>query len=135
VVAVLALAGWWAVSSLGGTGDPGDSGSGSSATAPPSSADAPPAPSSDQLRSGDWLLESYRLDNTADGLVVSGTVRNRGTATASANLTVWVYLDGTSLGSVSGEVSDVAAGAAVPVTLRGDAIWKPGQKVVLLEAS
>lgn len=135
VVALLALVGWWAVTSLGGTGAPGEGDSGSSTTGPPSSGDAPPAPSSDQLRSGDWLLESYRLDNTADGLVVSGTVRNRGTSTASANLTVWVYVDGTSLGSVSGEVSDVAAGAAVPVTLRGDAIWKPGQKVVLLEAS
>jgi hypothetical protein len=85
--------------------------------------------------SGDWLLESYRLDNTAEGLVVSGTVRNRGGATASADLVVWVYVDGTSLGSVTGTVSDVPAGAAVPVTMRGDAIWRPGQKVVLLEAT
>jgi hypothetical protein len=118
---------------LGGGTDPDGSGSGTSGTS--QGGDAPPAPSSDQLRSGDWLLESYRLDNTAEGLVVSGTVRNRGDATASADLRVWVYLDGQSLGSVSGTVSDVPAGSAVPVTLRGDAVWQPGQKVVLLEAT
>jgi len=67
--------------------------------------------------------------------VVSGTVRNRGTSTASADLTVWVYVGQESLGSVSTTVTDVAAGEAVPVTMRGDAVWKPGQKVVLLQAS
>jgi hypothetical protein len=81
------------------------------------------------------LLETYRLDNTDTGLVVSGTVRNRGEATASADLTTWVYLGSESLGSVATTVSDVPAGGAVPVTMTGDAIWKQGQKVVLLQAS
>ncbi len=86
------------------------------------------------MRSGDWLLETYRYDNTGDKLVVSGTVRNRGTTTGSADLTTWIYQDGESLGSVSTTVTDVPAGAAVPVTMTGDAIWVDGPKVVLLEA-
>jgi hypothetical protein len=131
-IAALVVAGWFLLTTLGsGEGEtpeqPGTS-------QPGSAGDAPPAPGSDQLRSGDWLLESYRLDNTDGGLVVSGTVRNRGAATSSADLTVWVYLGSESLGSVATTVTDVPAGAAVPVTMRGDAVWKPGQKVVLLEA-
>ena len=113
----------------------GGSGSGSSTGAPPSAADAPPAPSADQLKDGDWLLATYRFDNTADGLVVSGTVRNTGSATASANLTTWVYLGEESLGSVATTVTDVPAGETVTVTMTGDAVWKKGQKVVLLQAS
>jgi hypothetical protein len=129
---VLLVAGWFVVQALGG--DNTTAGSGSSSGAPPSAADAPPAPAKDQLTDGDWLLETYRLDNTDDGLVISGTVRNRGTTTGSADLTTWFYEGGESLGSVSTTVSDVPAGAAVPVTMTGDAIWRPGQQVVLLEA-
>ena len=83
LVAVLAglallVGGWFLVQSLAGaaTRPTAGSGSGSSTGAPPSAADAPPAPSDDQLKDGDWLLETYRLDNTDSGLVVSGTVRN-----------------------------------------------------------
>ena len=108
---------------------------GTSTGAPPSAADAPPAPAKDQLTDGDWLLETYRFDNTADGLVVSGTVRNRGSAPASADLTTWVYLGKESLGSVATKVADVPAGGSVPVTMKGDAVWKKGKKVVLLQAS
>ncbi len=140
LVAVLAglallVAGWFLVQSLGGSDSDGGSGSGSSTGAPPSAADAPPAPSDDQLRDGDWLLETYRLDNTDSGLVVSGTVRNTGDAAASADLTTWVYLGSESLGSVATTLTDVPAGASVPVTMTGDGVWKPGQKVVLLQAS
>jgi hypothetical protein len=132
---VLLVGGWFVVRALGG--DPSGSGSGSSTStdAPPSAADAPPAPASDQLKDGDWLLATYRLDNTAEGLVVSGTVRNTGSTTASANLTTWVYLGDESLGSVSTTLTDVPAGGSVPVTMTGDAVWKKGQKVVLLQAS
>ena len=55
--------------------------------------------------------------------------------TASADLTTWVYLGGESLGSVSTTVTDVPAGETVRVTMKGDAVWKKGQKVVLLQAS
>jgi hypothetical protein len=96
---------------------------------------APAAPASDQLRSGDWLLESYRLDNNEAGLVVSATVRNTGEASASADLVVWVYADSDPLGSVATTVTDVGGGVAVPVTMRGDAVWRAGPKTVLLEAS
>jgi tRNA A-37 threonylcarbamoyl transferase component Bud32 len=102
---------------------------------PPSASEAPAAPASDQLRSGDWLLESYRLDNSGGGLTVRGTVRNSGAEQGSTDLTVWIYAGGESLGSVSGSVADVPAGETAPVTLTGDAVWAPGDKVVLLEAS
>jgi hypothetical protein len=130
---VLIVGGWFVVQALGGDSTSG--GSGSSTGTPPSAADAPPAPASDQLKDGDWLLATYRFDNTADGLVVSGTVRNTGGDTASADLTTWVYLGGESLGSVSTTVTDVPAGETVRVTMKGDAVWKKGNKVVLLQAS
>ena len=132
---VLLVGGWFVIQALGGDPANGGSGSSSSTGAPPSAADAPPAPSADELKDGDWLLATYRLDNTADGLVVSGTVRNTGSATASANLTTWVYLGEESLGSVATTVTDVPAGETVTVTMTGDAVWKKGQKVVLLQAS
>jgi hypothetical protein len=134
VVVALASVGVVAWLAFGNAGQRGPS-SGGSGAQPDSAADAPPAPADDQLRSGDWLLETYRLDNTDEGLVVSGTVRNRGDSTGSADLTTWVYESGESLGSVSTTVTDVPAGAAVPVTMTGDAIWRPGQKIVLLEAN
>lgn len=112
----------------GATPNPGDS---PSATDP---GQAPPAPASDQLRDGDWLLESYRIGNQGGKLTVSGTVRNRGTDTASSPLTTWVYVDGQSLGSVSTTVTDVPAGGAVPVVMTGDATWAQGAKVLLLQA-
>ena len=58
----LLLGGWLVVQALDD-----ESGSGSedsSSGAPASAADAPPAPAYDQLSAGDWLLETYRLDNT-----------------------------------------------------------------------
>ena len=130
---VLLVGGWFVVQSLGGASE--DPGSGSSSGGPASAADAPPAPRKDQLRDGDWLLETYRLDNTDTGLVVSGTVRNSGDAAASADLITWVYLDGESLGSVSTTVNDVPAGGTTLVTMSGDAVWRSGQKIVLLQAS
>lgn len=133
-IAALAVAAWTLLGNGGGATPDGGGGEPSASAEPTGTGTAPPAPSSDELVSGDWLLESYRLDNTGDGLVVSGTVRNRGDATASADLTVWVYVDGKSLGSVSQTVSDVPANGTVPVAMRGDAVWEPGQKVVLLQA-
>jgi tRNA A-37 threonylcarbamoyl transferase component Bud32 len=130
-IATVLVLGWML---LGGQAD-SPAGSGSGSSGPASAGQAPPAPSSDQLRSGDWLLETYRFDNTGDGLVVSGTMRNRGDATASADLVVWVYAGDESLGSVSATVNDVPAGGTQIVTMTGDAIWKPGAKTVLLEAT
>jgi hypothetical protein len=131
LVAILALivAGWFAVQALD-VGSTGGSSKGAGA-----SSDAPPVPGSDQLRDGPWLLERYRLNNTGSGLTITGTVRNTGDATASADLTTWVYVGQESLGSVSTTVTDVPAGDAVQVEMTGDAVWKQGDKVVLLKAS
>ena len=127
VVILVATVGWFVLRD--------NSGGGSDAGPDQPGASAPAAPAKDQLRSGDWLLESYRFNNTGDQLSVSGTVRDTGDATASAALTVWVYQGQESLGSVSTTVSDVPAGGAVDVTMTGDAVFKMGPKVVLLEAS
>jgi eukaryotic-like serine/threonine-protein kinase len=133
VVAVL-VGGWWWLARGGGTPS-GEVLPGSSSSATPSTGAAPAAPSADQLTSGDWLLESYRLVNSGTALSVTGTVRNRGDAAGSADLTLWIYLaDGTSLGSVGTTVSNVPAGGTVSVTMTGDAQWQGGSKVVLLQA-
>ena len=135
LVAVI-LAGWLVLGQLGNGATPGSGGNTTSSSQPPSAESAPPAPSSDQLGSGDWFLDAYRLNNDSSGsMTITGTVRNRGNATASAHLTVWVYLGDQSLGSVSTTVTDVPAGKTVSVEMAGDAVWKPGEKVVLLEAS
>jgi tRNA A-37 threonylcarbamoyl transferase component Bud32 len=137
-LATALLVGWLLMGGLEwgseGAGDePGGNTPG--ASTPAQAGQAPPAPSSDQLRSGDWVLMTYRFDNTADGMIVSGTVRNAGGESGSADLTTWVYQGTESLGSVSTTVTDVPAGATVPVTMSGDAVWKPGAKKVLLEAT
>ncbi|MGB8020088.1 MAG: FxLYD domain-containing protein, partial [Candidatus Nanopelagicales bacterium] len=129
-VILMVLVGWLVLRPSGG-GEP-------SPTPTPSAsatATAPSAPASDQLRDGDWLLQSYRLASQAGALTVSGTVRNTGDATASADLQVWLYEGGQSLGSVTTTVTDVPAGGTVDVTMTGDATWQAGQKVLLLEAS
>ncbi len=141
-IAIL-LGGWLLLNNLGGgdASSPGAetggaaTGEASNPNQAESAGDAPAAPSSDQLSSGDWLLSPYRLENDANGLTVTGTLLNRGTDTASTDLTLWVYLGSESLGSVSTTVSDVPAGGTEQVTMTGDAVWKPGTKVVLLEAS
>lgn len=141
-IALIALAmlvgGWLVVQGMSG-GSAGSSGSAASggngdASSPASSAEPPPAPGTDQLRDGPWLLERYRLNNTS-GLTVTGTVRNTGDSTASADLTTWIYLGDESLGSVATTVTDVPAGGAVEVQMTGDAQWKQGLKTVLLQAS
>lgn len=139
LVAVLALGAWWfLLREPAGTGgnDPGDgaSGSSSASSSPPDASDAPPAPSSDQLSDGVWMLDRYQLVNSGSSLSLTGTVRNKGTTAASADLTVWIYQGGQPLGAVRTTVTDLAAGASTAVTMTGDATWKAGQKVVLLQA-
>ena len=55
-----------------------------------------------------------------------------GTATASANLVLYVYVDGTLIATTTATVTDVPAGGTVPVHFSGSDPWKPGQKVLLL---
>jgi serine/threonine protein kinase len=125
-IALTVLLGWLLIRDSGPLSD--------GSPQPNGSVSAPSAPGSDQLRDDPWLLESYRLDNTDEGMVVSGTVRNTGPETASADLTVWLYADSEPLGSVGTTLTDIAPGAAVPVNMRGDAQWQPGTKTVLLQA-
>lgn len=132
LVALVAVV-WLLLRDTGATD--GSQGNPSSTPTSTGTSQAPPAPSSDQLRDGQWLLESYRLVNSGSALSVSGTIRNTGTATASGRMTVWVYQGGESLGSVSTTVADVPGGGAADVTMTGDAVFRTGAKVVLLQAS
>jgi len=94
---------------------------------------APPAPASDQLRSGDWLLSSYRITNDNGLLGVEGTVENQGTSSASGEVRTYVYVDGQLLGVATGEVVAVPAGGSQPVSLTSEAQWRLGNPVVQLE--
>ena len=79
-VIAVAVGAWWGV----GVITDGEVGyvPGGDASGPPSARRAPDAPSSDVLRSGDWLLASYRLTNNGTDMSVSGTVTNRGAGPA-----------------------------------------------------
>ncbi len=95
----------------------------------------PAAPSKDQLRSGDWLLSSYAIEQEDGNYVVTGTVQNDGSAAASTDLAVYLYIGGEQVGVVSGSTGDVPAGGSAPVRLTGDSEWQPGQPTLAVEAS
>lgn len=142
-VAVAGFAIWALVGAGGDTPGPEESPTATGATskAPTSSptatptitGSAPPAPATNQLKAGDWLLSSYRFGNDASSMWLDGTVQNRGTAAASATLVAWIYVGGTPIGSVSTTVTDVPAGGSKSVKMTGDAKWVPGEKIVLLQ--
>ncbi|MGV1006136.1 MAG: serine/threonine protein kinase [Candidatus Nanopelagicales bacterium] len=102
---------------------------------PAPTGEAPEAPRSDQLRSGDWLLAQYALHNDTSTMSVTGTLTNTGSSKASADIVVWVYVGDEVLGSVGATVTDVPAGESTKVTLTGDFAWKPGQKILLVQAT
>jgi predicted short-subunit dehydrogenase-like oxidoreductase (DUF2520 family) len=79
-----------------------------------------------------WRLGSWRITNSGGTLGVDTTARNTGTATASANLVLYVYVDGTLIATTTATVTDVPAGGTVPVHFSGSDPWKAGQKVLLL---
>ena len=67
----IALGAWWGV----GVITDGEVGyvPGGDTSGPPSARSAPESASSDVLRSGDWLLATYRLTNNGTDMSVSGT--------------------------------------------------------------
>jgi hypothetical protein len=134
MLAALGVVGWTLVNRDGAGGTGSLSPSDSDAQTPASAAEAPPAPATDQLRDGDWLLESYRFVNEGPDLELTGTVRNSGPEPSSTELRAWIYHEGQSVGSLGTTVQDVPAGKSVPVVMTGDAVWRSGAKVVLLEA-
>lgn len=120
--------GGWLLFGRGGSGP--DPGADPTATATPTPTG--PAPTADVLRSGDWLLSSYRIGNDGGILSVSATLQNQGDAPASGPVSVEVYADGEYVGTVTGEVSNVPAGGQVEVELTSDAEWKAGDPTLVL---
>jgi len=79
-------------------------------------------------------LGSWKILNNAGKLAVETTARNTTSGTRSADLILYVYVDGQPIATTSLHVSDVAAGATVPATFTGTDTWKAGSKVLLLVA-
>lgn len=133
---VLAGLGFSALNNSGGGTPDGTPSASPTATSPTptASGSAPAAPASDQLRSGDWLLDSYSLQNDGSTMSLSGKLKNKGSATASADVFVYVYLGGQLMGSMSTTVTDVPAGGSTNVQMTGNFTWKPGQKVLAVVA-
>lgn len=115
---------------------------GASTTPEPSSSSTPPAvptpgeipaaPATTQTSADGWRLGRWQITN--DGtLGVDTTARNTTTGTRSADLVLYVYIDGRHIATTTARVTDVPSGGTVPVTFTGTDRWQPGQKVLLLQ--
>lgn len=102
---------------------------------PPPDGSFPPAPPSSQQTSHGWHVGPWRITNTGGVIGMEATVTNKLTATRSADLTVFLYVDGQPLAAVHATVSEVAGGAAIPVIFTSTDKWGPGTKTLLLVAS
>lgn len=98
-------------------------------------AEAPPAPASNVLSSNDWLLSPYAIIREQGDVVVTGTLKNKGTDARSASIRVYVYGSGALIGTGKGQVRDVAAGESLEVSLPTDSAWVAGDKVLLVEVT
>ncbi len=107
----------------------------SSSAAPTPTGAVPPAPATTDTSDDGWRLGSWRILNEGGDLGVETTARNTSTGTRSADLVLYVYIDGQWIATTTARVTDVGAGETVPVTFTGTDPWKPGQKVLLLKAT
>ena len=104
--------------------------SGSPAVTPTGS--APPAPATTTTSADGWRLGSWKVTNTSGTLGIDTTARNTATGTRSATLVLYVYVNGVHIATTTAVVTDVAAGATVPVHFAGTDPWQAGQKILLL---
>lgn len=114
---------------------PGSSTAPSPSTAPTPDGSVPPAPATTTTSADGWRLGSWKITNTAGALGVSTTARNTATGTRSADLVLYVYVDGRWIATTTTRVTDVPAGGTVPVEFTGTDAWQPGQKVLLLQVT
>lgn len=94
---------------------------------------APPAPATTTTSADGWRLGSWRITNTGGAIGVDTTARNTSTGTRSADLILYIYVDGQHIATTTARVTDVPAGETVPVLFTSTDAWKPGQKVLLLQ--
>jgi hypothetical protein len=104
--------------------------SGSPAVTPTGS--VPPAPATTTTSADGWRLGSWKVTNTSGTLGIDTTARNTATGTRSATLVLYVYVNGVHIATTTAVVTDVAAGATVPVHFAGTDPWQAGPKVLLL---
>jgi hypothetical protein len=126
-------------SSPTGTGSPSTSPSGSgSATigpGPTPTGSAPPAPATTTTVADGWRLGSWRITQTGGNLGVDTTCRNTATGTRSANLVLYVYVNNQLIATTTATVTNLAAGASIPIHFSSTDPWKPGTKVLLLQTA
>jgi hypothetical protein len=96
---------------------------------------APPAPATTTTVADGWRLGPWRITQTGGNLGVDTTCRNTATGTRSANLVLYVYVNGQLIATTTATVTNVAAGATVPVHFSSTDAWKPGSKVLLLQTA
>ncbi len=116
--------------STGTSTDPTPTESSAPPTAPGS---VPPAPDTTTTSADGWRLGSWRITNTAGALGVDTTARNTSTGTRSADLILYVYVNGEHIATTTARVTDVPAGETVPVSFTGNDPWKAGTKILLLQ--
>lgn len=103
-------------------------------SAPPTApGSVPPAPDTTTTSADGWRLGSWRITNTAGALGVDTTARNTSTGTRSADLILYVYVNGEHIATTTARVTDVPAGETVPVSFAGTDPWKAGTKILLLQ--
>ena len=108
--------------------------SSSPTAAPAPTGDVPPAPATTTTSADGWRLGPWRITNDGS-LGVDTTARNTTTGTRSADLVLYVYVDGVHIATTTARVTDVPAGGTVPVQFTGTDPWAPGQKVLLLQVA
>lgn len=104
-----------------------------SSAAPTATGSVPPAPATTTTSADGWRLGSWRITNSAGALGVETTARNTSTGTRSADLILFVYVNGEHIATTTTRVTDVPAGGTVPVIFTGTDPWKVGTKILLLQ--
>ena len=95
---------------------------------------APAAPATTSTSADGWRLGSWRITNVGS-LGVDSTARNTATGTRSATLVLYVYVNGALIATTTAVVTDVPAGATVPVHFAGTDPWQAGTKILLLQTA
>lgn len=114
---------------------PTGTGSPTNGPGPTPTGSAPPAPATTTTVADGWRLGPWRITQTGGNLGVDTTCRNTATGTRSANLVLYVYVNGQLIATTTATVSNVPAGATIPVHFSSTDPWKPGQKVLLLQTA
>lgn len=95
----------------------------------------PPAPQGNQQTSNDWHVGKWRITNTAGVIGMVTTLTNRAPTTRSGSFTMYLYINGAPLATLTAAASDVAAGVAQELTFVSTDRWGPGSKTLLFVAS